>query len=210
MKITLALFVLARDVIYAAAATSKEGGAGGDSPHPMLRKADDADAAAAAAAATGRHLDLDPDLTDEVKPDYWRPPIPSLGLTCIDNSIRAGGGKPLTTCITEGEAICIEYDHAYFGGTWTFGIKDSTLALWNPMNQIAWEFCTDVTHVCIGEDHGYEQGAYSQERPFMFFYDEKTNTRVGELTCDGTDGKVSNTVCNLDGLQISSTFSFAS
>jgi len=43
--------------------------------------------------------------------------------------------------------------------------------------------------VCIGEDHGTDGGQwYSQERPYLFFYDEKTNTYVGELTCDDTDG----------------------
>ena len=40
---------------------------------------------------------------------YWVAPVRNVGLTCIDNSIRAGGGKPTEICMTEGEALCIEY-----------------------------------------------------------------------------------------------------
>jgi len=122
---------------------------------------------------------------------YWQSPIADLGLTCIDNSIRAGGGKPLSTCITEGEAICIDYGYgtSYFGGQWTFGIKDGKVRLWNPRNEEVWEYCAAATQVCIGETHGYEKGKYSEERPYLFIYNEKTHETVGELICDGTDGK---------------------
>lgn len=44
--------------------------------------------------------------------------------------------------------------------------------------------------VCIGEDRGTDNGRwYSKQRPYLFFYDEKTHTYVGELTCDDTDGE---------------------
>mmetsp|Transcript_33015 Transcript_33015/g.72407 ORF Transcript_33015/g.72407 Transcript_33015/m.72407 type:complete len:469 (+) Transcript_33015:157-1563(+) len=126
---------------------------------------------------------------DDIASDYWSAPIPDLGLTCIDNSIRAGGGKPLTTCITDGEALCVEYDdHRYFGGRWTFGIKDREIMLWNPRNEMVWSWCMEASHICIGEEHGYQKDRYSNERPFMFFFDQKTQRRVGELKCDGTDG----------------------
>ena len=124
--------------------------------------------------------------------DYWNVPVKDVGLTCIDNSIRAGGGKPLYTCIREGEALCIEYEkNPPMGGKWTFGVKDSKVKLWNPKMEEVWEFCTEVTHVCIGEVHGYDPNRYSKERPYMNFYNEKTHETVGSLTCDGTDGKVS-------------------
>ena len=123
---------------------------------------------------------------------YWNAPVKDVGLTCIDNSIRAGGGKPLSTCIREGEALCIEYErNPPMGGKWTFGVKDSMVKLWNPRMEAVWEFCTEVTHVCIGEVHGYDPNRYSKERPYLTFYNEKTHLTVGNLTCDGTDGKVS-------------------
>ena len=130
---------------------------------------------------------------DDIDADrYWMAPIRGVGLTCIDNSIRAGGTKDDDyKCIREGEAICITYDHEYFGGKWTFGIQNSMVKLWNPRMQVVWEYCTDVTHVCIGEDHEWPlPNRYSKERPYMTFYNKKTDEVVGSLTCDGTDGKV--------------------
>ena len=129
---------------------------------------------------------------DEATPDrYWILPVKDVGLTCIDNSIRAGGDKDDDyKCITEGEALCITYDHQSFGGKWTFGIQDGRARLWDPKMEVVWEFCTEVTHVCIGEEHGYDPDRFSRERPYMTFYNEKTNEVVGKLTCDGTDGKV--------------------
>lgn len=48
--------------------------------------------------------------------------------------------------------------------------------------------CKDITHVCIGEDHENNPARYSDECPFLFFYNDKTHTYEGQLTCDGTDG----------------------
>jgi hypothetical protein len=123
---------------------------------------------------------------------YWAPSVPSLGLTCIDNSVSAGGDKDEDyTCITEGESICVDYNpYTPMGGRWTFGVKDGFVHLWNPKNEIVWSYCRTVTHVCIGEEQGFDPNKFSEERPYMFFYDEKSQTRVGELTCDGTDGEV--------------------
>ena len=121
---------------------------------------------------------------------YWAAPISDSGLTCIDNSIRAGGDKPAEICMTEGDALCIEYDHKPMGGRWQFGIKDSRLLLYDPKGDVAWEYCRDVTHLCIGEEHGFVPNRYSQERPYMTMYDEKSHEVVGSLTCDGTDGQV--------------------
>ena len=134
--------------------------------------------------------------TSSVDPDYWIVPVKNVGLTCIDNSIRAGGDKDDDyKCITEGEALCITYDDQYFGGKWTFGVKDSMVKLWNPKMEVVWEFCTEVTHVCIGEEHGYDPNRYSEERPYLNFYNEKTHEVLGSLTCDGTDGKVCIRIC---------------
>ena len=128
--------------------------------------------------------------TNRVAPDYWVAPIKNIGLKCIDNSIRAGGGKPNEVCITEGEALCIQYDYKPMGGRWQFGIKDSKLRLYDPKQQVAYEYGTDVSHVCIGEEQGFDPNRYSKERPYMTFYNEKTHKVVGSLKCDGTDGKV--------------------
>ena len=122
---------------------------------------------------------------------YWVAPVRNSGLTCIDNSIRAGGGKPNEICMTEGEALCIEYDYKPMGGRWQFGIKDSKLRLYNPKGEVVYEYCSDVTHLCIGEKHGFDPNRYSKERPYLTLYDEKVHEVVGSLTCDGTDGKVS-------------------
>ena len=132
-------------------------------------------------------------ITSEITLDrYWIAPIQDIGLTCIDNSIRAGGEKPLSTCIREGEAICKDYayDSPLGAGRWTFGVKDGMAKLWNPRRERVWEFCADVSHVCIGEEHGYAPDRYSVERPYLYFYNEKTNDIVGRLDCDGTDGQV--------------------
>ena len=120
---------------------------------------------------------------------YWVAPTKNIGLTCIENSIRAGGGKPNEICITEGEALCIQYDYKPMGGRWQFGIKDSKLRLYDPKGEVVYEYCSDVTHLCIGEERGFDPNRYSQERPYLTFYDEKTHTVVASLTCDGTDGK---------------------
>ena len=121
---------------------------------------------------------------------YWVAPVRNAGLTCIDNSIRAGGGKPNEICMTEGEALCIEYDYKPMGGRWQFGIKDSKLRLYDPKQEVVYEYGTDVSHVCIGEEQGFDPSRYSKERPYMTLYNEKTHKVVGSLTCDGTDGKV--------------------
>ena len=126
-----------------------------------------------------------------VTPDrYWVAPIKNSGLTCIDNSIRAGGGKPTEICMTEGEALCIKYDYKPMGGRWQFGIKDNKLRLYDPKGEVVYEYCRDVTHLCIGEEHGFDPNRYSKERPYLTLYDEKIHEVVGSLTCDGTDGKV--------------------
>jgi len=120
---------------------------------------------------------------------YWAAPIKDSGLTCIDNSIRAGGDKPTEICMTEGEALCIQYDFQPMGGRWQFGIKDSKLRLYDPKGEIVYEYCKDVTHLCIGEEHGLVPNRYSKERPYLTLYDEKIHEVVGSLTCDGTDGE---------------------
>ena len=65
--------------------------------------------------------------TNIVAPDYWVAPIKNIGLKCIDNSIRAGGGKRNDICITEGEALCIQYDYKPMGGR--------SLAVWHQGQQ---------------------------------------------------------------------------
>ena len=134
--------------------------------------------------------------TGEITQDdrYWMAPIEDGGLTCIDNSIRAGGEKPLSTCIREGEAICIDYAFSSplhpMGGRWMFGVKDDVAKLWNPRMEVVWEFCVAMSHICVGEEHGYALNRYSLERPYLYFYNEKTDKIVGRLNCDGTDGQV--------------------
>ena len=128
---------------------------------------------------------------DGVKPDfgYWLTPIAALGLTCGGTSIKSRDGQYV--CIKAGEALCQDNDGGPFG-RWTFGIIEekgqSTVNLWTPKNEVAWTFCTDVTHVCIGEERDPRPNKFSNERPYLYFYDEKTHRTVGNLTCDGTDG----------------------
>ena len=125
---------------------------------------------------------------DEVEPDfmYWVTPIESLGLTCGGSSIKSRDGE--YTCIKAGEALCQDNDGGPFG-RWTFGItEDNQVNLWTPKNEIAWTFCTEVSHVCIGEERDPRPDKYSNQRPYLYFYDEKTQRTVGNLTCDGTDG----------------------
>lgn len=118
-------------------------------------------------------------------------PIKDVGFKCIDNSIRSGGGKPLEICMTEGESLCIDYGFdSPMGGRWQFGILENKLRLYDPKGIIVWEYCAEVSHLCIGEEHGADPNRYSKERPYMTFYNEKTHTVVGNLTCDGTDGEV--------------------
>ena len=57
-----------------------------------------------------------------------------------------------------------------------------------------WEFCTRVSHICIGEDRELRYDRYSQHRPNLFFYDEETHKVVGALRCDGTDGADGNNI----------------
>ena len=151
-----------------------------------------ADKAMASGGGLRANANQDERKTNEITPDtYWVAPIENNGLTCIDNSIRAGGGKPNEIYITEGEALCIQYDYQPMGGRWQFGIKDSKLRLYNPKGEVVYEYCKDVTHLCIGEEHGFDPNRYSKERPYLTLYDEKVHEVVGSLTCDGTDGKVS-------------------
>ena len=128
---------------------------------------------------------------DEVEPDfgYWLTPIAALGLTCGGTNIKSRDGQYV--CIKAGEALCQDNDGGPFG-RWTFGIIEengqSTVNLWTPKNEVAWTFCTDVTHVCIGEERDPRPNEFSNERPYLYFYDGKTQRAVGNLTCDGTDG----------------------
>ena len=121
----------------------------------------------------------------------------ALGLECLDNSIKAGNvvKEGPFSCITVGEAICFDNKGGHFG-EWTFGIKEmddglTKACLWDPKNEEAWCLCNgerSVTQICIGEDTNYAQNRYSQERPYLVFYDENSHEYVGEVTCDGTDG----------------------
>ena len=63
---------------------------------------------------------------------------------------RAYGGRVRLTCratttSSNNEALCITYDHQYFGGKWTFGIQGGRARLWDPKMEVMWEFCADVT-----------------------------------------------------------------
>ena len=138
----------------------------------------------------GEHFTVDDKTSDdEVEPGYWLVPIAALGLTCGGTSIKSRDGQYV--CIKAGEALCQDNDGGPFGH-WTFGIVEendrSTVNLWTPRNEVAWTFCTDVTHVCIGEERDPRPDKFSNERPFLYFYNEKTHQTVGNLTCDGTDG----------------------
>ena len=146
-------------------------------------------AAAGVAGGLRRTSSNDGDVTSD---RYWIVPVKDVGLTCIDNSIRAGGDKDDEyKCLTDGEALCIEYEQQLpMGGKWTFGVQHGRAKLWNPKMEVVWEFCTDVTHVCIGEEQGYDPNRFSTQRPYLKFYNERTHEVVGYLACDGTDGKV--------------------
>jgi len=54
--------------------------------------------------------------------------------------------------------------------------------------------CTyaDTTHICIGENIETDYSKFSHERPYLFFYNEKTHTFLYQLICDGagTEGKL--------------------
>lgn len=209
MKLTIALLVLLAPVLLASASPS--------SPLTDKRKHDssgvEVNGGLHSNGNAGSNSHLVRRETGEVTTDwyrYWAPPIKDIGLICIDNSIRSGGGKPLHWCIREGEALCIVYSHRQFGGKWTFGIKDGMAKLWNPKMEVVWEFCGKVTHICIGEDHGYDPNHYSTERPFLQFYNEMTNEVVGSLKCDGTDGKVSTSTCSAFRYSGTGTFLYVS
>ena len=137
--------------------------------------------------ADEQHTTDDRDADDEVEPDfgYWLTPIAALGLTCGGTNIKSRDGQYV--CIKAGEALCQDNDGGPFG-RWTFGIIEengqSTVNLWTPKNEVAWTFCTDVTHVCIGEERDPRPNKFSNERPYLYFYDEKTQRTVGNLTCD--------------------------
>ena len=42
-----------------------------------------------------------------------------------------------------------------------------------------------TTHICIGEVDEFDPGRFSDERPYLFFYNEKTHTFPYQLVCDG-------------------------
>lgn len=42
-----------------------------------------------------------------------------------------------------------------------------------------------TTHICISENIESDPNRYSNERPYMFFYDEKTHQYLYQLVCDG-------------------------
>ena len=122
----------------------------------------------------------------------WRPPIDSQGIECGGTSIKTGDGGAYT-CFQDGEAICGDNYPGSFG-SWMLALKGGKVQLLDPNNAVSWEFCADdVSHVCIGEDHtdrfaDPNDPKFSQQRPYMFFFNEKTQEKVGELLCDGTDG----------------------
>ena len=49
-----------------------------------------------------------------------------------------------------------------------------------------------TTHICIGENIETDYSKFSYERPYMFFYNDKTHTFLYQLVCDGagTEGKL--------------------
>lgn len=49
-----------------------------------------------------------------------------------------------------------------------------------------------TTHICIGENIDTDYAKFSDERPYLFFYNEKTHTFLYQLVCDGagTEGKL--------------------
>lgn len=42
-----------------------------------------------------------------------------------------------------------------------------------------------TTHICISENIESDPNRYSNERPYMFFYNEKTHQYLYQLVCDG-------------------------
>ena len=113
-----------------------------------------------------------------------------LDITCVGDSIKAGGDTGIeTNCITAGQALCQDNDDGYFG-RWVFGIsEDNVVTLWDPKNDAKWEFCTDVTHICVSEETSDDSDKYcDRKRPSLFFYNDKVQKYVFELPCDGTDG----------------------
>ena len=113
-----------------------------------------------------------------------------LDITCVGDSIKAGGDTGIeTNCITAGQALCQDNDDGYFG-RWVFGIsEDNVVTLWDPKNDAKWEFCTDVTHICVSEETSDDSDKYcDRKRPSLFFYNDKVQKHVFELPCDGTDG----------------------
>ena len=42
-----------------------------------------------------------------------------------------------------------------------------------------------TTHICIGETNDFDPSKFSEERPYLFFYNEKTHTFPYQLVCDG-------------------------
>ena len=162
----------------------------------------------AASVVSARPSDLELDLGSAVTPDsYWITPLPRAPVRCIGDDIKAfppeqrrlrvlrnSNIEYVYNCFGVGEALCYDNAPGRFG-RWTFGIDRNTrqVNLWSPSLQIVWSHCTEATHVCVAIETGYnpQMPTYSKERPEMFFYDDRTQTYVGELTCDGTDGKVS-------------------
>lgn len=154
--------------------------------------------------------DLEFHFSSSVTPDsYWITPLPRTPVKCIGDDIKAlppehsrrvlrsNNADYEYSCFGVGEALCYNNEPGGFG-RWIFGIDKNSrqVNLWSPSLEVVWSHCTEASHVCVAVETGYNPQAptYSKERPEMFFYDENTQTYVGELTCDGTEGKASSII----------------
>ena len=119
--------------------------------------------------------------------------FPAASNGCYDTSVNGEGTPAAKTC-DDGTypAIIDPATTIYPVSGATYLNSKGSVCLDNGGVAIRNDAYADTTHICIGENIDKDYAKFSDERPYMFFYNEKTHTFLYQLVCDGagTEGKL--------------------
>ena len=119
--------------------------------------------------------------------------FPALSEGCYDTPLN-GEGTPVATKCADGTypAIIDPATTIYPVSGATYLSSEGSVCLDGGGVAIRNDAYADTTHICIGENIDTDYAKFSDERPYMFFYNEKTHTFLYQLVCDGagTEGKL--------------------
>jgi len=137
---------------------------------------------------------------------FPNPPVLPQAKCIGQKNIKVGPSGEFS-CLQVGEALCRdnseninEGEEGGKFGFWRFGIDEVELdngsttgvvTLWDPKVNAVFSDFVGASHLCIGEIRGNDDpAAYSEERPWLIVYNEKSDDYMATLLCDGAEASL--------------------